>query len=223
MKQTPATEIYNSHVYDLVPTSANKILEVGTGSGSLTAAIKKRNPAVEYVGVEISPEYVDLSRDRCDRVYLDNFEKPNYKLIQEIGNADCIIFSDVLEHFMDPWGVLEMLKTTMRPSACIVASIPNIQHWSIQLRLNRGDWRYSESGLLDKTHLRFFTRETIFELFQKTGFSIHHIEPRIFDFPNQAQALDIIAKITSLIGGNEQVSRQDASTFQFVVIAKPMA
>lgn len=222
MKQTPATEIYNAHVYDLVPASASKILEVGTGSGSLAAAIKKRNPTVEYVGVEISPEYVDLSRDRCDRVYLDNFEKPRYPLMQEIAKADCIVFSDVLEHFIDPWGVLEMLKAMMQPSACIVASIPNIQHWSIQLRLNRGDWRYSESGLLDKTHLRFFTRETIVELFQTTGFNIEHIAPRIFNFPNQAQALDIISKITQLIGGNEETSRSDAAAFQFVVVAKPV-
>jgi len=221
MNQTPVTEIFNSNIYALVPDSVAKILEVGTGSGSLAAAIKKKIPFVEYVGVEISSEYANLSRAHCDKVYLDNFEKPNYKLIQEISNADCIIFSDVLEHFVDPWSVLEMLRLTMKPSACIIASIPNIQHWSIQLRLNGGDWSYSENGLLDKTHLRFFTRQTICALFEKTGFIITHIEPRIFNFPNQIQALDIIAKITSLLSGNEEASRLDASAFQYVITAQP--
>lgn len=221
MNQTPATEIYNAHVFDLIPLDALKILEVGTGSGSLAAAVKRRNPQVEYVGVEIASEYVELSRGRCDRVYLDNFEKPTHQLIREISDKDCIIFCDVLEHFLDPWSVLEMLKTFMKPSAIIIASIPNIQHWSIQLRLNQGDWRYSESGLLDKTHVRFFTRDTMVELFEKAGFLITHMAPRIFDFPNQNQALNVIAKITQMIGGNEELSRNDASAFQFVIIAQP--
>jgi 2-polyprenyl-3-methyl-5-hydroxy-6-metoxy-1,4-benzoquinol methylase len=220
MKQTPATDLFNAQVFECIPVSATKILEIGTGSGSLAAAVKQRNAAVDYVGVEISPEYVELSRKRCDRVYLDNFEKPDYKLVQEIADKDCIVFSDVLEHFVDPWRVLEMLKSTMKPKARIIASIPNVQHWSIQVRLNRGDWRYAESGLLDKTHVRFFTRETILELFETTGFRVIHLEPRIFNFPNQELALDVIAKFTHLLGGNEQTARSDAVAFQFTVVAE---
>ncbi|MEY2790719.1 MAG: hypothetical protein RL295_883 [Pseudomonadota bacterium] len=220
MKQTPATDLFNAQIFERIPVSATKILEIGTGSGSLAAAVKQRNRAIEYVGVEISPEYVELSRQHCDRVYLDNFEKPQYKLVQEIGDKDCIIFSDVLEHFVDPWSVLEMLKSTMKPKACIIASIPNVQHWSIQVRLNRGDWRYAESGLLDKTHVRFFTRETILELFHTTGFRVTHLQPRIFNFPNQDQALEIIAKFTHLLGGDQQVARSDAAAFQFTVVAE---
>lgn len=220
MKQTPATDLFNAQVFECIPVSATKILEIGTGSGSLAAAVKQRNAAVDYVGVEISPEYVELSSKRCDRVYLDNFEKPDYKLVQEIADKDCIVFSDVLEHFVDPWRVLEMLKSTMKPKARIIASIPNVQHWSIQVRLNRGDWRYAESGLLDKTHVRFFTRETIFELFETTGFRVIHLEPRIFNFPNQELALDVIAKFTHLLGGDEQTARSDAAAFQFTVVAE---
>ncbi len=220
MKQTPATDLFNAQVFECIPVSATKILEIGTGSGSLAAAVTQRNAAADYVGVEISPEYVELSRKRCDRVYLDNFEKPDYKLVQEIADKDCIVFSDVLEHFVDPWRVLEMLKSTMKPKARIIASIPNVQHWSIQVRLNRGDWRYAESGLLDKTHVRFFTRETILELFETTGFRVIHLEPRIFNFPNQELALDVIAKFTHLLGGNEQTARSDAAAFQFTVVAE---
>lgn len=221
MEQTPATEIYNSNVYNLIPIDARKILEVGTGSGSLAAAIKKRNSNVDYVGVEVTQEYVELSRPRCDRVYLENFEKPSYKIIKEIQDKEYIIFCDVLEHFVDPWSVLEMLNATMHPDGKIIASIPNIQHWSIQMRLNWGDWRYADSGLLDKTHVRFFTRETIIELFNQTGFEVIHMEPRIFNFPNQDQALKVVTQITELLGGNVSQSKQDALTWQFVVIAKP--
>lgn len=221
MQQTPATEVFNQEVFDLIPSEATKILEVGTGSGSLADAVKKRNPSVDYVGVEITPAYVELSQRRCDRVYLENFENPSYKLIHEIQDRQWIVFCDVLEHFVDPWRVLEMLRSTMRSDGRIIASIPNTQHWSIQVRLNRGDWRYSDSGLLDKTHVRFFTRETILELFDKTGFQVTHLQPRIFNFPHQDKALQIVSRMTEMLGGDVNQSRQDAMAFQYVVIAQP--
>ena len=220
MKPTPATEIFNAHVLELIPANVTRILEVGTGSGSLAAAVKQRRPGVEYVGVEITPEYVERSRERCDRMYLENFETPSYKLLQEIAQQDAIVFSDVLEHFIDPWRVMQMLFETLHQGAYVVASIPNTQHWSIQVRLNRGDWRYSQSGLLDQTHVRFFTRETIVELFEKAGFKIVQMQPRIFQFPQQEKALDIVAHMTKLLGGDVEQSRRDAAAFQFVVVAQ---
>lgn len=114
-----------------------------------------------------------------------------------------------------------MLRATMRPDGRIIASIPNIQHWSIQLRLNWGDWRYAESGLLDKTHVRFFTRQTIIELFESAGFKVNLMQPRIFAFPNQDQALNVVTKMTELLGGDVNQSKQDAIAWQFVVVAEP--
>jgi len=220
MKPTPATEIYNADVFDVLPAQAVRILEVGTGSGSLAAAVKRRNPSTQYIGVEVTPEYVERSRSRCDRVYLENFESPSYKLLQEIPFQDYIVFCDVLEHFVDPWRVLDMLHATMKPGARIVASIPNTQHWSIQIRLNRGDWRYADSGLLDKTHVRFFTRETIQEMFEQAGFSVTQMKPRIFNFAQQERALDIVTQMTQLLGGDVQASRNDAMAFQYIVVAQ---
>lgn len=221
MKQTPPTDQYNQSVYNLIPGGCRKILEIGTGSGSLAAAVKQREPGVEYVGVELDADYLELSRSKCDRVHLANFEEAGEEVLSELGNTDLVLFCDVLEHFRDPWQILRTLKARMRPGSQVIASIPNIQHWSIQLRLNIGDWRYAENGLLDQTHLRFFTRSTMVELFEKSGFTISHLEPRIFDFPNQNAALGAISEFTRRIGGDPQTSVQDAAAFQYVIVATP--
>ena len=91
MQQTPATDIYNQQVFDLLPPDLTTILEIGTGSGALCKAYKNINPTVQYIGVEIDQAYADLSQRYCDRVYLENFEKPSNELISEIGNAQAIM------------------------------------------------------------------------------------------------------------------------------------
>jgi len=92
--------------------------------------------------------------------------------LDELGTFDCVLFGDVLEHLMDPWQMLRRLRARMQPDARIAACIPNMQHWSIQARLSVGDLTYEDHGLLDRTHIRWFTRQTIAQLFASTGFVI---------------------------------------------------
>jgi 2-polyprenyl-3-methyl-5-hydroxy-6-metoxy-1,4-benzoquinol methylase len=221
MESTPATDIHNETIFEVVPATVGRVLEIGTGSGALARALLRRSPGIEYIGVEIEERHAELSRRYCTRVYVDNFEHPGYQVLNEVRQAECIIFSDVLEHFVDPWNVLRMLHATMAERACLVASIPNLQHWSVQLRVHRGDFIYGESSLLDRTHLRFFTRRTILELFNSTGFQVHTIQPRIFDFPNQVEGLQWIAATARLLEIDESQATQDAAAFQYVVVATP--
>ena len=220
MKQTPATDIYNQTIFDILPNDAKKILEIGTGSGAMANAYRKTNPAVNYVGVEIDADYQALSARYCDTVYLENFESPSKALTDEANDADFIIFSDVLEHMYNPWKVLQDLSTRIPDHCRILASIPNIQHWSIQMRLLNGDFEYADSGLLDRTHLRFFTRKTMVELFTKNGFSINQVVPRIFNFPNQDSHLSVIRKNAELLNINAEEAVIDAASFQLVIDAK---
>ncbi len=218
---TPATDIHNAQVLDAVPAGTRKVLEVGTGTGALAREIRNKCPGVEYVGVEISAEYRDAAKAWCDRAYLENFEQASDALMQELADADVVIFADVLEHFIDPWASLARMRTVMPAHARIIASIPNIQHWSIQYRLLAGDFRYADVGLLDRTHLRFFTRQTMIEMFAGTGYRVEQIVPRIFAFPNQDEMLKKVAQISQLHGVDPQMAVQDAAAFQFVLTAVP--
>ena len=220
MKQTPATDLFNQTIFDLLPSNAKKILEIGTGSGAMANAYKKINPSVNYVGVEIDTEYKKLSERFCDTVYLENFETASDALLLEAIDADFIIFSDVLEHMYNPWKVLEILSNSIPEECRVLASIPNIQHWSIQMRLLNGDFDYADSGFLDRTHLRFFTRKTMIELFTKNGFLINQIQRRIFNFPNQESHLSLIRKNAEFMNINIEEAVIDAASFQLVIDAK---
>ncbi len=93
------------------------------------------------------------------------------------------MFGDVLEHLRDPWQVSRSVRAMLGSEGCVLACIPNAQHWSVELRLNRGELRSAEAGLLDRTHLRWFTRKTIIELFEGAGLRIEACAPRIMPHP----------------------------------------
>ena len=87
-----------------------------------------------------------------------------------------ILCLDVLEHLIDPWSTIISLVKFMKPGASFIASIPNIQHYSILLNLLRGRWNYSVAGLMDKTHLRFFVRSTAVSMLEDAGLKVSAIE-----------------------------------------------
>mgnify|MGYP000060540044 CR=1 FL=1 len=219
MNQTPPTDIYNQTVFETMPKGLKKIIEIGTGSGALANAYKKENPNTNYIGVEIDGSYADLSSRYCEKVYLENFEKPSIDLLDELKDSDLVIFSDVLEHMYNPWKVLDTLSELLPPYSSVIASIPNTQHWSFQKSLLAGNLTYTDSGLLDRTHIRFFTRKTMQELFTKNGFSIATITPRIFDFPNQNEHLEWIKSSAIAFNLDAEEAILDAATFQFVINA----
>jgi len=89
---------------------------------------------------------------------------------------DCIVFADVLEHLRDPWGTMEQYLQRLKPGGYVVASIPNVRNFYLLYNLIvRGQWRYEDSGLLDRTHLRFFTRKEIMELFSVAGLEVEMV------------------------------------------------
>lgn len=214
---TPATDIYNLDVYNEIPKFPNKILEIGTGSGALARQVKIAYPNVNYVGVEVSHEYVHLSGRYCDNVYFENIENASGELLREFGSVDVVIMADVLEHLIDPWKFLKRLKNWIKPSATLIVCIPNVQHWSIQFGLLAGNFDYSESGLLDKTHLRFFTKKTIVNMFESNGYIVKSIKPRIFQFKGQDDMLRKLILLSDSCGLNSADVVNDAAAFQYVL------
>lgn len=153
-----------------VPLTAKTILEFGSGEGNFGNALKLRNDA-EVWGIEIDENAAKISQQKLHKVVVgDALQK-----IKELPNNyfDAIIFNDVLEHLYDPYSALEKLKNKLSPTGVIVASIPNIRFFRFFFDfVFKGNWEYTPNGIMDKTHIRFFTKKSIDGLFSKQGYTI---------------------------------------------------
>jgi 2-polyprenyl-3-methyl-5-hydroxy-6-metoxy-1,4-benzoquinol methylase len=159
-----------------VEGSNNRILEVGCGSGNTGQALKKEGKAKEVIGVEIESEIAKEAGNKLDQVISGDIEVIDLPFEKEF--FDYIIVADVLEHLRDPWETLINLKYYLKERGYVIASIPNIRNWRILRDLIfRGKWEYTKAGILDNTHLRFFTKKSIIELFKKNGYGELKIIP----------------------------------------------
>ncbi len=151
-----------------VPVGVNSVLDVGCSSGAFGRLLKEKR-GCEVWGIEPTDSAIKANKV-LDRVFHDVFHQE-----LDLGDKkfDAIIFNDVLEHLADPWGALSFAKELLTVDGCIVASIPNLQCYSVVKDLIiHGEFQYQESGILDKTHLRFFTKKSIHQLFSNTGYDI---------------------------------------------------
>lgn len=157
----------NTNYYDqerrdilrLIPGNAVRILECGSGFGRLGKLLRETR-FCEITGIELNP----LSIHYIDGVYDDFFvaNLETLKLPFPSAYFDCILYPDVLEHLRDPWAVLDYHMNFLKPGGSVVISIPNVRNLSVLYNLLvRGHWTYEESGILDRTHLRFFTLKEI--------------------------------------------------------------
>jgi 2-polyprenyl-3-methyl-5-hydroxy-6-metoxy-1,4-benzoquinol methylase len=160
-------------VLDLVG-SAKNILDAGCSSGYLARLLTKRNCTV--AGLDINPDALAEAAEYCTHTVAADLDRQELGQLFGAAEFDAIVFADVLEHLRDPWRVLDGARAILVDGGSVIASIPNIAHGAIRLALLSGKFDYSEFGILDDTHLRFFTRRTIAELFIRSGFTIERIE-----------------------------------------------
>jgi len=200
----------------MMPSHAKRIVEVGCSSGSLAREYKKSNPDAHYTGIEVEPLYAETARAHCDRVLDLDVENVDADYLARELAADCWVFGDVLEHLRDPWQLLNNIYQSLPSGGSVVACIPNAQHWSVQARLSVGDFRYQDSGLFDRTHIRWFTRVTMLEMFQNAGFIVEAGVSRVFDEPQREAFLPIIGAMAAAAGGDAESAVQDAIPFQYV-------
>ncbi len=153
----------------VVPAHAERILDVGCGEGLLGRRLLL-NGAREVTGIELSPGVCDRAEENLTHVICGDIENLDLEFKKEY--FDCIIFADVLEHLKDPLAVIKKCREVLSDSGCIVASIPNVGYYGVINMLAHGRWIYEEHGILDKTHLRFFTRKEIEVLLRSAGFEI---------------------------------------------------
>jgi spore maturation protein CgeB/tetratricopeptide (TPR) repeat protein len=160
----------------LVPEDANCILEVGCAEGMTGNELKKR-PGVFVAGIENNEIAAEMARKVLDDVITGDVECMD--IPYSPSAFDCIIFADVLEHLVNPLDVLKNMSKLLKKDGTVIMSIPNVQFYGVVHQLIEGNWTYQKEGILDETHLRFFTFKEIEKLVKEAGLSIQRIEETI--------------------------------------------
>jgi 2-polyprenyl-3-methyl-5-hydroxy-6-metoxy-1,4-benzoquinol methylase len=229
-KNYPLVEITNENELDENNSSKKqldlignnkRVIDFGCATGYFAQFLKQRGCYV--VGVELNPEAAKMAEHYCDEVFVADLDFVSVPEILRDQKFEVAVFGDVLEHLRDPWRVLEETRQLLQPGGFVVASIPNIAHGAVRLSLLQGHFEYADLGLLDNTHLRFFTRKTVQELFERAGYTVDIIDRTIVpvfsgssyyvpDVERHSLSKEIIHQV-------EQA--EDADTLQFVLRAFP--
>lgn len=206
----------HAQVLDLVGTG-RRVLDVGCSTGYLAAALKERGNRV--TGIEIDPEAGERARPHLERLVIGDLQTMD--LAAELGEHafDVVVFADVLEHLTDPLAVLRQAPSLLAPGGSVVVSIPNVAHGAVRLALLAGRFEYRDVGLLDETHLRFFTRSSVEELHRLAG--LEPVDQRRtvagpFDTEIPLEADDFAAPVVERV-----LADPEATAYQFVIRSIP--
>ena len=216
-------------VISLLPRIQGKaFLDLGCGEGGLGRQLKARGSG-PVVGIEAEAQAAAEAARHYDRVYtadLDRFAPPF-----AAESFDHLICADILEHLQDPWSLLARFRPALRLTGTLVASIPNVGNVDTLGQLLRGRFGYVDWGVMDQSHLRFFTRHGIEEMFCRAGYVIDEIRPKrdpnaeaILELWRQQEMARRLRDLTVLLGGAPHLPSDDdlreMLTIQYLVIAR---
>ena len=161
-----------------VPDTVKKTIEFGCGDGNFSASIKQTYKTESW-GVDMDPTAIENANQVLDKVLLGEA----MKVLQDLPNNyfDCVVCNDFLEHIPNPGEFIMALRPFLKDSAVLVCSLPNVRHWkNLKELIFDKDWRYRDAGILDNTHLRFFTKKSMIRLMTDSGLTVekmHGISP----------------------------------------------
>ena len=208
----------NSHTLMVELIGGTKrVLDVGCATGYLAEALVERGCTVS--GVECDAEAAEEARPHLERLVVGDIETMD--LAEAFGDDrfDVIVFGDVLEHLRDPLPVLRKARALLADRGSVVASIPNIAHGSVRLALLAGRFDYQVLGLLDSTHVRFFTRSSLEDLFREAGMvpiDVRRTTAGFFDTPVPVRESEFAPEVVDAV-----LADPESATYQFVLRAVP--
>jgi 2-polyprenyl-3-methyl-5-hydroxy-6-metoxy-1,4-benzoquinol methylase len=202
---------------DLVGPS-KRVLDVGCASGYLARALID-GLGCTVAGVESDPEAAEKARDVVQPLVVGDLDLLDLAEELEPASFDVVVFGDVLEHLRDPVRTLRQARALLAPGGYVVISIPNVAHGDLGLSLLRGDWTYRPLGLLDNTHLRFFTHEGVRRLAAGAGFAlaeVRRIKAGLFHTEFGRTPDEFPPEVVDFVR-----AQPEHETYQFVVRAVP--
>ena len=153
------------------------VLDVGCGGGATGSLVKEKFPGTRVIGVEINAAAADHAQSILDRVICASIDDIDAEKEFAGETIATVLLLDVLEHLYDPWRALQRINGWLAPGTRVVASVPNIRNLQTMSDLAGGRFDYAPNGVLDITHVRFFTRSSLRDLFEQTGFVVDRLEP----------------------------------------------
>lgn len=187
-----------------------RVLDVGCSSGYLARPLVARGCTV--VGVEQDPDAAEAAREVCEEVLVGDVE--NVALPFAAGSFDVVLCGDLIEHLRDPATFLAAVRPLLAPGGRLVLTTPNVANWAMRLGLLAGRWRYQERGILDRTHLHLFTRATLAETLERTGYRVSTFD---FTVPVPVLRTPRVERLAHAVG----LIRPSLFAYQFVVAAVP--
>ena len=208
----------NSHTLMVELVGGTKrVLDVGCATGYLARALAERGCTVS--GVEFDAEAAEEARPHLERLVIGDLETMDLAEAFGEDRFDVIVFGDVLEHLRDPLPVLRGARALLADRGSVVASIPNIAHGSVRLALLAGRFDYQDLGLLDSTHVRFFTRSSVEDLFREAGMvpiDVRRTTAGFFDTPVPVNEGEFAPEVVDAVRADPE-----SATYQFVLRAVP--
>lgn len=199
--------------------SGKKVLDVGCWTGEVGRILTERGCTV--TGIELDREAASLAEKVLEKVIVADLDATPLTELVEPGSFDVVIFADVLEHLTNPRAALEQARDLLTPDGRVVISIPNVTHGSVRLALFQGRWQTTDTGLLDRTHIKFYSREGLLALFAEAGYAVEDLRGTTADPLNVEVAVDPGSLPDVAV---EWVRQQpDALVYQFQLSARPLA
>jgi 2-polyprenyl-3-methyl-5-hydroxy-6-metoxy-1,4-benzoquinol methylase len=195
----------------------HRVLDVGCSTGYLGKALASRGCVVD--GVEKDPEAAQLAREHLQTVTEVDLDREDLAQAVPGRQYDRIVFADVLEHLLNPGAVLESAISLLAPDGEVVISVPNVTHGSLRLALLQGRWDYRDTGLLDRTHIRFFTRGSILDLVRESGLAVTELHTTVVDPLSSEVELDQGSLPKALVDWVR--AQAESFNYQYVIRARP--
>jgi GT2 family glycosyltransferase/2-polyprenyl-3-methyl-5-hydroxy-6-metoxy-1,4-benzoquinol methylase/tetratricopeptide (TPR) repeat protein len=207
---------------ELVPREAKRVLDVGCAAGVLGEALKQSQEC-EVIGIELDRGAAEEAKERLDEVIQGDVETLDFG---ELGKFDAIVCGDILEHLREPGEVLKKLRDLLNPEGPLIASFPNVRHMEVVQKLVEGNWTYEPAGLLDRDHLRFYTRRSAEQLLEAAGFETTQARAVPSQGYGEWEKAGRPGELRAGRLGISGLSREEAEEFfvgQWLIRAKPAA
>jgi|GEM_PF-1103670 len=215
----PLSDELTAHCMQLIPGGVTSVIEIASGNTLLATKVKTAHPKIHYACVTSDPLVLAEAQTCCDQVELVDVNSLSESFFREHCNKECWVLGEALTQVADPWTLLRNVEKNLSSGAGVVLCMPNAQHWSLQVKLAAGAFNYQDDGLLHRSHLRWFTRETLLQLLDETGFEIAEGLPHISVNPLSETFLPLIGQIALAAELDVEMAMADARPTHYIIRA----